>query len=152
MIPLNHYLFIHLFYLTKKGILQKESPASSLSVVTTSLLSSKLSDLSLLPQMESLCSKARPPLLDINIWVKIRAYFRVEIWISQHHASAKLPDRDKCWGGGGRAVKEEDMHNLPLLISVGRKQDLPRTLWCSFPSSLHHPCTPRHHRTRGIEW
>lgn len=60
--------------------------------------------------------------------------------ISQHLASANLPDRDKCWGrGGGRAVKEEDLHNLPLLISVDRKQDLPRTLWCSFPSSLHHP-------------
>ena len=55
-------------------------------------------------------------------------------------------------GGGGRAVKEEDMHNLPLLISVDRKQDLPRTLWCSFPSSLHLPYTPRSHRTRGIEW
>ena len=150
MIPLNHCLFIYLFYLTKKGILQKESPASSLWVVTTSLLSSKLSDLSLLPQMESLYSKARPPLLDINIWVKMGAYFRVEIWISQHNASAKLPDRDKCWGGG--AVKEEDMHNLPLLISVDCKQDLPRTLWCSFPSSLHHPGTPRSHRTRGIEW
>lgn len=60
--------------------------------------------------------------------------------ISQHLASANLPDRDKCWGRGeGRAVKEEDLHNLPLLISVYRKQDLPRTLWCSFPSSLHHP-------------
>ena len=83
-------------------------------------------------------------------WV---AYF----WVKMKYLSISLlltcqTEISAGGGGGGRAVKEEDLHNLPLLISVDRKQDLPRTLWCSFPSSLHLPCTPRSHRTRGIEW
>ena len=86
--------------LNKKDILREESPASNLSVVITSLLSSKLSDFLLLPQLESLCSQARLGWV-AYFWVEIK-YLSISLLLT---CQTGISDGGG-WGGGGWIKKK----------------------------------------------